>query len=170
VASIGLVSCTFSDRACVAALLAATMSALVATACGSRAPDEVRAPYVRENLALLRSIPAVPHARLVRTESGPYRESEQDDAPIKGYGTTRVYNLPRGMHAASAVDFYRRALAGRWTEVAGSHQYVSLKRGDAYLHILAGRGRLYVEVDYDCYKATPPLTVSAPDSRGALLL
>jgi hypothetical protein len=152
VASIGRVLCTLNDRACIAALLAATSSALVVTACGSGAQDEVRAPYVRENLALLRSIPAVPHAKLVRTESNPYRESEQDDAPVTGYGTTRVYNLSRGTHAESAVGFYRRALADRWTEVAGSREYVSLKHGDAYLHILAGRGRLDVEVDHDCYK------------------
>ena len=146
----------FSDRASVAALLAATTSALgLATACGSGARDEVRAPYVRKNLALLRSIPVVPHAKLVQTASTPYREREQDDAPVKGYGTTQVYNLPNGTHAESAIDFYRRALAGRWTEVAGSDEYVSLKRGDAYLHILAGRGQLYVEVDHDCYKGDP---------------
>lgn len=127
----------------------------MATACRSGTQDEVRAPYVRQNLALLRSIPVVPHAKLVRTASTPYRESEQDDAPVAGYGTTRVYILPSGTHPDSAVDFYRRVLAGRWTEVAGSHEYVSLKRGDAYLHILAGRGRLYVEVDHDCYKRDP---------------
>jgi hypothetical protein len=154
-ASIGRVFCTFNDRARIVALLVATTSALVASACGSGARDEVRAPYVRENLALLRSVPVVPHAKLVRTASNPYREREQDDAPVKGYGTTRVYNLPSGTHADSAVDFYRRELAGRWTEVAGSREYVSLKRGDAYLHILAGHGRLYVEVDYDCYKGDP---------------
>jgi hypothetical protein len=151
-ASIGRVFFTLNDRACIAALLAATASALVTTACRSGAHDEIRAPYVRQNLAVLRSIPAVPHAMLARTESSPYRESEQDDAPVAGYGTTRVYNLPSGTHAKSAVDFYRRALAGGWTDVAGSREYVSLKRGDAYLHILAGRGRLYVEVDHDCYK------------------
>src|ERR671930_2159967 len=136
----------FSDRTSVAAVLAATVSALVATACGSGARDEARAPYVRENLALLRSLPVVPHAKLVRTASNPYREREQDDAPVKGYGTTQVYNLRSGTHAESAIDFYRRALDGRWTEVAGSDEYVSLKRGDAYIHVLAGRGRLYVEI------------------------
>lgn len=135
-----------------AAVLATTTSALVATACGSGARDEARAPYVRENLALLRSLPVVPHAKLIRTGSNPYREREQDHAPVKGYGTTQVYSLPSRTHAESAIGFYRRALNGRWTEVAGSHEYVSLKRGDAYLHILAGRGRLYVEVDHDCYK------------------
>jgi hypothetical protein len=145
----------FNDRACIGAVLAVTTSALVATACASGARDEARAPYVRENLALLRSLPVVPHAKLVRTASNAYREREQDDAPVKGYGTTQVYNLPSGTHAASAIHFYRRALDGRWTEVAGSDEYVSLKRGDAYLHILAGRRRLYVEVDHDCYKGDP---------------
>ena len=154
-ASIGRVCCTFNDRACIAAILAVTTSALVATACGTGARDEARAPYVRENVALLTSLPVVPHAKLVRTASNPYREREQDDAPVKGYGTTQVYNLPNGTHAESAIDFYRRALDGRWTEVAGSDEYVSLKRGDAYLHILAGGGRLYVEIDHDCYKGDP---------------
>ena len=51
------------------------------------------------------------------------------DIPVVGYGTTRVYILPSGTHPDSAVDFYRRALAGRWTEVAGSHEYVSLNAG-----------------------------------------
>ena len=131
------------------------VAVLVATACGSGARDAARAPYVRENLALLKSLPIFPHATLVRTVSNPYREREQDDAPVTGYGTTQLYRLPSGTHAGPAVDFYRLALRGRWTEVAGSDEYVSLKRGDAYLHVLAGRGRLYVEVDYDCYKGDP---------------
>jgi hypothetical protein len=107
---------------------------------------------VRENLALLGSLPVVPRAQLIRTTSNPYREHERDAAPVEGYGTTHIYNLPSGAAAESAIDFYRRALNGRWTEVAGSDEYVSLRRGDAYLHILAGRGRLYVEIDHDCYK------------------
>jgi hypothetical protein len=120
-------------------------------ACETKA-DVARGPYVRQNLATLKSIPAFPRARLVRVGHVPWRSSERDDAPVEGYATTKIYNLPRGVRPEAAIRFYRRALASQWTQVAGSHEYTSLRNNDAYLHVLAGRGRVYLEMDHDCYK------------------
>ena len=132
-------------------LLLACLAALVA---GCGAGDDVeRGPYVSANLALLDTLPAVPGARVIGTSSSAYRDGDNPGARTAGYGTSREYRLPRGTSGAAAVDHYRRALTPAWTEVAGSREYVSLRRGDAYLHVLAGRGRLSAEIDADCYKS-----------------
>ena len=126
-------------------------SAAVTNGCGQH-NDVARNPYVRKNLATLKTIPPFPSAKLIRVDSTPWRRTEQADAPIVGYATTRIYDLPVGTQAHAVVAFYRWRLRARWKEVAGSQEYVSLRKGDAYLHILAGRGRAYLEIDHDCYK------------------
>ncbi len=126
---------------------------LAATVAGCGTGDDVeRGPYVSRNVALLDSLPAVPGTRVIGTSSSPYRDGDNPGARVAGYGTTREYRLPRGISTQEAVDRYRRALRPGWSEVAGSDEYVSLRRGDAYLHVLAGRGRVAAEIDADCYK------------------
>jgi hypothetical protein len=40
-----------------------------------------------------------------------------------------------------------------WTvEDVSATPSISVRRGDEYIHVLAGRGTLYVEADHDCYK------------------
>lgn len=111
-----------------------------------------RGPYVSRNVALLDRLPAVPGAQAIGTSSSAYRDGDNPGAQVAGYGTSRTYRLPRGASSAEAVDHYRRTLTPAWTEVAGTGEYVSLRRGDAYLHVLAGRGRVIAEIDADCYK------------------
>src|SRR4029077_11789267 len=133
------------------AALLITVAGLVVVACGASTHVE-RGPYLAQNAALLRTLPAFPQARLVQVGSSPWKTSDDEGAAIGGYFTTRIYALPPATDGATAISFYRRALTPNWTEVAGSTEYVGMKRGDAYLHVLAGRGRVLVEVDHDCYK------------------
>jgi hypothetical protein len=129
---------------------AAALFAIGVVGCG---PDVDRDSYVAKNLALLNTVPAFPGARLVTVDSAPYRLTELPGAGIAGYGTVRAYRLPAGTKARAVISFYRRALQPEWEFVAGSpDRYVSLHRGDAYLHILPGAGNVAVEIDHDCYK------------------
>ena len=95
----------------------------------------------------------MPGARLVKVDSAPYKGSDVPGAGTVGYGTTRVYAVSAGTSATAVIAFYRRALRGAWREVdVSAAPSVSLRSGDAYLHVLAGRGRVFVEIDHDCYK------------------
>jgi len=112
--------------------------------------DVERQPYVLHNLALLKSVPAIDDAHLVRTASSPQRTGD-GEGRIASYRTTRIYNLPRGTTPAEALRFYRDELGRRrWRVVTSGVDHLNLGRGDAYLHVLAGRGRVYIGADYDC--------------------
>lgn len=130
---------------CVAAL------ALVG-GCGDE--DLERTPYVEKNLALLQAVPAYPSSKRVRFVSSPYRENDTPDARVAGYGTTRVDAISSATPPAAVIAFYRRTLArDGWRVVDLSKApSISLRRRDAYLHILAGRGEVDVEADHNCYK------------------
>jgi hypothetical protein len=117
--------------------LGLTIGALTA-GCG----DEVeRDPYVRANRALLDSVPRFPGAQLTQVSSSGYQANEQ----------TQV------------MRFYRRTLRRGWrlVDVAAAPS-LSLQKGDAYLHILAGGGVIDVEGDHDCYKGGSSPTCFGP--------
>ncbi|HEX6699900.1 MAG TPA: hypothetical protein VF101_04140 [Gaiellaceae bacterium] len=128
--------------------LLAGLSAVALVGCGG--PDKEK--YVRENLRLLDSFPVVPGARALRTESFGYKDNDTAGARTIGYGTTRTYRLPAGVSPREAVMFYRRALGESWRVDVSEAPSVSLRKGDAYLHVLGGRATVIVEIDYDCYK------------------
>jgi hypothetical protein len=118
--------------------------------------DVARRPYVRHNLALLSSVPAITNAHLVRTGSSPQRTGD-GEGRIEAYRTTRIYDLPRGTTATDAVRFYRDELGRRgWRLVTGGRDHLNLGLGDASLQVLAGRGRVYVGADYDCPRCVVP--------------
>jgi hypothetical protein len=142
-------------RRLIVALIAVVVgtTALVAITVFGWGPDVDRKRYVAKNVALLRSLPRFPYAEVVGVVSAPYRTSEAPGARIAGYGTTRTYRLPPSTEAREVIAFYRRALVPAWTPVAESpDDYISLRRGDAYVHILVGATDVVVELDHDCYK------------------
>ena len=119
-------------------------------ACG-RAVD--RNDYVQKNLRLLDSLPTPGGAHPLRTDSQGYPGRDAPGADIIGYGTTRTYSLSPKMDAGNIVAFYRRSLREPWQVVdVSAAPSVSLRRGDSYIHVLAGKRRLFVEVDHDCFK------------------
>ena len=121
---------------------------LGAVACGGLDRSE----YVRKNLRLLDSLPVPPGAHVKRTESSAYKDTDSAGAKTIGYGTTRVYVLPASLTPRSAIDFYRRRLPGWHVEDLSEAPSISLSRGDAYIHVLAGPGEFIVEVDHNCFK------------------
>jgi hypothetical protein len=123
-----------------------------ALACGcDRGVDRDR--YVERNMALLKTLPAFPGARLVKFASTPYKGNELPGARTIGYGTTGVYSVSSATRPRSVIAFYRRALRGSWRVVdISAAPSISLQKGDAYLHVLSGPGEVLVEVDHDCYK------------------
>jgi hypothetical protein len=130
--------------------LVLVVAAMHVGGCGS---DVDRAPYVEKNQALLESVPSFPGAKQGGFESTPYKGSDNSGAAIIGYGTTRVDTLPAGTRTAKAIAFYRRALGGTWEIVDVSEApSLSLRKGDAYLHLLFGGGEVLAEIDHDCYK------------------
>jgi hypothetical protein len=132
-----------------AGVIAAALVGSVLLGCGG--PDKGK--YVHENLRLLDSFPVLSGARAVSTESFAYKDNDTAAARTIGYGTTRTYRLPARVSPREAVMFYRRALAGSWRAVDVSlAPSVSLRNGDAYVHVLGGRRTVIVEIDHDCYK------------------
>jgi hypothetical protein len=123
----------------------------VAMVAGCGAPDVERGPYVRQNLALLRSVPAISRAHLVRTASEPQRTGD-GEGRIQAYRTTRIYDLPHGTTSSQALRFYRNELVGRgWRVVTSGVHHLNMGRGEATsLQVLAGRGRVYIGADYHC--------------------
>jgi hypothetical protein len=127
---------------------ASVLFATTVVGCGA---DVDRRSYVAKNLALLDTVPTFPGARLIAVSSSPYRASDMPGARIAGYGTVRDYRLPAGTRPRTVISYYRRTLESQWKPVAGAPaRYVSLRRGDAYLHVLAGRGDVVLEIDHDC--------------------
>jgi hypothetical protein len=126
--------------------------AAVVVGCGDDSNDVDRRSYVKQNLALLKTVPVFPGARLGKVESVAYKASEQSDA-IVGFGTIRSDALPARARPSAVVAFYRRELGREWRVVDISKApSISLRKGDSYLHVLAGGGVVDVEVDHDCYK------------------
>jgi hypothetical protein len=131
-------------------LLVAVLSVLALLVSGCGGIDRDR--YVARNVALLNSLPFVPGARATRTDSSPYKNNDTAAAHTIGYGTTRLYRLPRRVTPERAVRFYRTHLVGWKVEDVSAAPSLSVSRGDAYVHVLAGGGKLYVEVDHDRFK------------------
>ena len=112
-----------------------------------------RDSYVEKNLALLKTVPPFPGASLVKVDSAPYKGSDIPGARTIGYGTTRVYAVSAATPSTAVIAFYRRALRGAWRVLdVSAAPSVSLRSGDAYLHVFAGDGQVFVEIDHDCYK------------------
>jgi len=132
-------------------LLALSLVAAAVAGCGGLDRDE----YVDKNLALLKQVPAFPGARLVRVESAPYEDGDTPDADTIGYGTTRLYKLPDRASPNDVISFYRQALRGWRVVDLSMAPSLSLRKGDAYLHLLPSGEQLIVEIDHDCYKGGP---------------
>ena len=132
-----------------ARLFALLLSVAMVAGCG--AGDVERGPYVRQNLALLRSVPAIGHAHLVRTASEPQRNGD-GEGPIQAYRTTLVYKLPPGTTASEALRFFHNEHVARgWRVVTSGVHHLNMGRGEATsLQVLAGRGRVYIGADYHC--------------------
>jgi hypothetical protein len=136
--------------------------AAVAVGCGGGGDDVDRDGYVKENLALLRTLPSFPGARLGRVEALPYKANEQSDA-VAGYWAARTDRLPTGVRPAAVIAYYRRELRREWRiDDISKAPSISLRKGDAYLHVLAGGGVVDVEVDHDCYKGGSSPTCGGP--------
>ena len=107
---------------------------------------------MKANVALLRALPAFPGARLGKVEALPYRADEQSDA-IAGYWASRIDRPPGGTSPATVIAYYQRELRPAWQVVDLSKApSLSARKGDAYVHVLAGGGVVHIEVDHDCYK------------------
>jgi hypothetical protein len=139
-----------------ARLLSVTVAvAVAAVGCSEDGGGVDRASYVKKNLAVLETVPPFPGARAVGVQSVAYRATEQSDA-VAGYGTIRGYHTPARTRPSSVVAFYRRELRQDWRVVdVSTVPTVSLRRGDAYLYIMAGPGGVNIEIDHDCYKGGP---------------
>jgi hypothetical protein len=132
------------------------MAALIVAVAVPASGDAIdRKSYIEQNLALLRTVPAFRGARLLRVDESGYKANELSDA-IVGYGTTREYSLRRSVRPGVVIAFYRRVLRHSWRvlDVFRSRglAQLNLRRGNAYLEVLATRGHVDVEVDHDCYK------------------
>jgi hypothetical protein len=112
--------------------------------------------YVADNEALLERLPAFPQAAAGRVTSSPYKRWEdafwQPVAPVRGFTTYRSSEMVRRVRPREVIDFYRRELGDDWIEVDASPRSLSLRNGDAYLHVLAGEDRLALWVDHDYCK------------------
>jgi hypothetical protein len=129
--------------------IALAAAAVLVSGCG----DVDRDSYVKKNVAVLKTVPTFPGARPGGFESGPYKGGDNAGARTIGYGTTRIDTLPGATRPAKVIAFYRRALRGAWQIVDDSAApSLSLRKGDAYLHVLPGGGEVYLEIDHDCYK------------------
>ena len=131
------------------ALALGFLAAVVATGCGA---DQIS--YVKANNNLLDGFPLPSGAQVLSQASSPYKESEWAWATVAGYGTTRAYRLPAGLSGSELITFYRRNRLG-WRAVdPPGGLWISLRKGDAYAHVLVMRGerRYIVEMDHDCYK------------------
>ncbi len=128
-------------------VLVATLS-LAVVACGG----VDRSDYVRKNLRLLDSLPVPTGAHVKRTESAPYQDSELPGAKTIGYRTSRVFEPAASASPRSTIEFYRRHMLGWHVEDLSEAPSISLNRGDAYVHALAGPEEVVVEVDHNCFK------------------
>ena len=80
----------------------------------------------------------------------PYKANEQSDA-VAGYWSARTDKLPDGTKAGAVVRYYQRELRAEWrVEDISKAPSISMRKGDAYLHVLVGGGVVDVEVDHDC--------------------
>lgn len=139
-------------RLAAAARSLSVAGAIAALAAGCDEGDDVeRESYVRANVALLRAVPEFPGARLGKVEALPYRASEQSDA-IAGYWASRIDRVPGGTRPAGVIAYYQRELRPWQVVDLSKAPSISLRKGDAYLHVLAGGGVVHIEVDHDCYK------------------
>ena len=113
--------------------------------------------YIAKNEALLERLPTLPEAGPTRVSSTAYKR--WDDAvfspiaPVRGFQTYRSVSLTRPASARKVLTFYRDELGGRWQRVAASPSSLSLRNGDAYLHVLAGDDRVTLWVDHDYCKS-----------------
>jgi hypothetical protein len=120
--------------------------ALVPAGCG----DVDRESYTEKNVSLLRTLPTYPGARPVgKVDHSGYKANEHSDA-IVGYFSSRTFKLPAGTKAGAAVRYYQRELDDWKVEDISKAPSISLRKGDAYLHVLAGEGEVDLEVDHDC--------------------
>lgn len=100
---------------------------LFVAGCGEDAVP--RSPYVQHNLVVLRTVPAISDARLVRTNSEPQRNGD-GEGRIEAYRTTRVYDLAPGTTAADALRFYREHLVRHgWRVVTGGADHLNMDEG-----------------------------------------
>jgi hypothetical protein len=58
----------------------------------------------------------------------------------------------RRVRPREVIDFYQRELGDDWIELDASPRSLSVRNGDAYLHVLAGEDRLTLWVDHDYCK------------------
>jgi hypothetical protein len=91
-------------------------------------------------------------AQLRRTESHAYENNDTPAARTIGYGTSRVYEPVSSASPESIIRFYRRHMRSWRVEDVSETPSISLSRGDAYVHVLAGEDQFVVEVDHDCFK------------------
>jgi hypothetical protein len=112
--------------------------------------DVDRESYTEKNVSLLRTLPTYPGARPVgKVEHSGYKANEQSDA-IVGYSSARTFELPAGTKAGAAVRYYQRELDDWKVEDISEAPSISMRKGDAYLHVLAGEGEVDLIVDHDC--------------------
>lgn len=118
--------------------------------------DVDRASYVARNTAALEQVPSYPGARLVRVSSTPYKDAPellQDIAPVSGYRTLRISEPSQGTTPEAVVRFYRRELRrDGWRQIDAARRHLSMRNGDAYLHVLVRSNRLTLWLDHGCFE------------------
>lgn len=124
----------------------------ISTAFTGCAADTNGASYVARNTAALEQVPSYPGARLARVSSIPYKNAPellQGIAPASGYRTLRISELSQDAAPGDVVRFYRRELRrDGWRQIDASRRHLSMRNGDAYLHVLVGSDRLTLWIDH----------------------
>ena len=70
--------------------------------------------YVKDNLAILDSLPAYPGAQEKYTnEDAEYRHGDNELSPPAGWSSHRVYSVPRGVRMRQVLTFYESELTRR---------------------------------------------------------
>ena len=131
-------------------LVVLVLISAVAVGCADGSSNLDRESYGKKNMAVLRSLPTYPGAQPGKVELLPYKANEQSDA-VAGYWSARTDKLPDGTKAGAVVRYYQRELRAEWqVEDISQAPSISMRKGDAYLHVLVGGGVVDVEVDHDC--------------------
>jgi hypothetical protein len=136
----------------IAAVATACAAAVALSGCTRPFGDSLdRERYIRDNVAVLEELPAVPGALMLGTSSSECLARDTADTQVGGYWTTRVFALPRTVSATRAIALYGSELTkDGWRLVHESAALaISARRGDAYVHVVAADDEVAVGVDHD---------------------
>jgi len=114
------------------------------------------AAYVKQNEAVLRTVPVPPAARRINSYSIGIPSLDacfpgENGPPYSAYDTWHVYRPPSSWGPNATSRFFRRELASKWSGEASSGSDVTFRRGLALLYVRVSPGTFALSIDYRGY-------------------